>query len=193
MKDGSGMAEMHPENPRLGRPVYFVLFQDILVVAHNRKKDSKKKFYVDCSWNLQSVTVMDLQDQPGENKNAIRIVGSKTCTYMFDSADSKQTWFDLINQSAAQRPGTSIDQSVGGLSLPSKAVLASMNDLSAHGRMSTLKHVSSRKAETTNPELAWLQDMPDELEIFIAHREFDQAVQCVCRGILKNVILLTLL
>lgn len=37
--------------------------------------------------------------------------------------------------------------------------------------------------ENINPDLAWIKDMPDELDVYIAHREFDKAVQCIERGI----------
>jgi hypothetical protein len=31
-------------------------------------------------------------------------------------------------------------------------------------------------------ELRWMEDLTDELDVYIAHREFDDAVECIENG-----------
>ncbi len=62
-------------------------------------------------------------------------------------------------------------------------LLSSIGDLPALGKVKMFQALDAQKTEALlNPDLAWIRDMPDELEVYIAHREFDKAVQCINRG-----------
>jgi hypothetical protein len=41
---------------------------------------------------------------------------------------------------------------------------------------------NQKETQTTNPDLLWLKDMPDEMEVLTAHREFDNAIRFAEKG-----------
>lgn len=121
-----------------------------------------------------------------------------------ETLELKRSWLNAIKRSTQDAPVKKRDTTSRGLAaeasrvsnqqsleVPSETVEL-LKEMNEHGfTRSTLSqgrrhNTMLNQHDVTNPDLAWLKDMPDDLDVFIAHREFDQAVQCIERG--KGVI-----
>jgi hypothetical protein len=208
LKEGGGIAELNPDQPRLGKPVYMFLLNDTLVIAYRKKRAyGKQKLFADKIWPLNDVAVNDRSDM-GTFTLAYR---RDEVVYRADSDQLKQEWIvalrkaiQELNQSQrrhdffastsasshirrlltlAESTPTGPTPNQRGVEVANDAVMSLFKDVASQRSSSPTKDRSAGKDDSfTSPDLAWIKDMPDELDVFIAHRDFDKAVQCVERG-----------
>lgn len=118
-----------------------------------------------------------------------------------ESRETKQRWLDILTKSMTDSAASSVvgrkqqsqqQQSAENekrhYNFPVDSLMLAFQD-SQRNRQSvkyyrTVKQRSGGpKEDLSNPDLIWLKEMPDELDVFIAHREFDNAIRFAEKGI----------
>ncbi|KAJ1922605.1 exocyst complex component exo84 [Tieghemiomyces parasiticus] len=158
-----GLRELNPTTYQFKQSVSLILLNDSLLVAARRKrtKGSKPVLVADKCWALADITLVDLQDTR-DLTHAVKIVRqAEVFLFYCGSAEAKR---DLVTM-GKQAAGAFVD--TGGAPGDRKVTAATLG-----GRAVFVK-------EDNEDLTAQLERLGDELDVRIAHRDFDAAVKLV--------------
>ncbi|KAI9019834.1 Cullin repeat-like-containing domain protein [Hyaloraphidium curvatum] len=181
LREGSVVLDASAGSTRSAHPATLVLFTDALVVV-SRKWPSvgAQKMTLEHCWGLTDVAVIDLKDGP-DVTNTFKIIKHPDVFFCrFSTDDEKRSWLAAVKKATndylvarrAEResaaPAEKAEQRIAQPVAP--------EDVPARG---TSLRVSTSK-EAADPALSlaqwqWLSNLPDELDVWIAHREYDTA------------------
>ncbi|KAJ1972071.1 exocyst complex component exo84 [Dimargaris xerosporica] len=158
-----GLRELNPTTFQYKQSVSLILLNDSLLVAARKKrsKTTKAVLVADKCFLLTDITIVDLQDS-AELPNAIKLIRqAETYLLYCGSADTKKDILSMVKKAV----GTFIDASSGsterkntGTDLTSRTVFVQEDDAG---------------------QIARLEALHNSLDVHIAHREFEKAVQLV--------------
>ncbi|KAI9189608.1 exocyst complex component exo84 [Blastocladiella emersonii ATCC 22665] len=174
---------------RFKSSVQVYLLNDFLFVAAKRRRGIKSKFVADKCWSLNEITVLDVRDTP-DVSCAFKVVRNATqFVFRCDAHADKKMWLQLIKRQIEDWGGGG--SGGGGGASGAAARLASgqagQQDGTGSEVGSAVDRTSRGPASPTRPprqlnakELdAKVQDQLDDLDVYIASRDFDRALDLV--------------
>ncbi|RKP35765.1 hypothetical protein BJ085DRAFT_17977 [Dimargaris cristalligena] len=173
-----GLRELNPTTYQYKQSVSLILLNDSLLVAARKKrsKNSKTVLVADQCWTLTDITLVDLKDTR-DLSHAIKIV-YKAESYIFYcvSADTKRDIVAMVKRAV----GSFIDSASHNPSQSNILAVAAATTLGE--RKASGPTLNSRTVfvkEDDDALVAKLEQIRDDLDVHIAHREFDRAVQLI--------------
>ncbi|KAF7729574.1 exocyst complex component exo84 [Apophysomyces ossiformis] len=160
--------ELDPQTLRPLQAVHLILLNDCLLVASQKKRSmsNKYKLVAENCYSLQDMAIIDIKDSPELNNAFKVVVYPKTILYRSERPEDKH-----------------------GLMHAYHLVMDSNEDQQqeflSSGPQDTSPKQDARKPADYNLSAAdqrWLTSLPDELEVMIALREFEEAVGCIERA-----------
>ncbi|TPX34542.1 hypothetical protein SmJEL517_g02834 [Synchytrium microbalum] len=175
LRDGtrSNFYEVQPSTFKQKTPVQFFLFNDALVVATKKKNliTGKTRLVVDRCWGLAEISVMDVSES--DSPKTFQIVKRPDVNmYRAESADDKRSWMAGIKRGTDDM----IDARRKTQSASNIAVPAYNEPLTPTIQAQTPRQI---REELGPADLKWLLEVPDELDVSIAHRDFEEAVKLI--------------
>ncbi|KAI9142321.1 hypothetical protein BKA69DRAFT_272200 [Paraphysoderma sedebokerense] len=186
LRESPSFHEVDPKNPQLKQPVHLYLLNTCLLVASKKKRGfsfiggmgmrgvpdfgSSKKLVAEKCWNLSEIAVIDVKDTY-DITNAFKIMKHPhQYIYRCDSLQEKKSWVSHLKKA--------IDEYV--------AENRAENDVGEMDAFEKPRRPSntprSKTKDLTPADIKWLMDLLDDLDVFIAHREFDEAVDAVTKA-----------
>ncbi|KAG0191120.1 exocyst complex component exo84 [Apophysomyces sp. BC1034] len=171
------LVELNPQTLQPRQAVHIILMNDCLLVASKRKRSMSRqyKLVADSCWGLQDMAIVDIRDS-AEVTNAFKIViYPDSFLYRAEQPEDKHGLMHAYHLVMDENE----DQ---------------QNELLPSGSQGTSSNYDAE--QPTGPNISpadqrWLTDLPDELEVLIALREFEETVTCIekartmladCRG-----------
>ncbi|KAF8367628.1 exoc-8 [Pristionchus pacificus] len=166
---------LDPDTKQRRQRSYLVLLPDRLLVA---AQSQPGKFSFESTFNLNSIAAVNVKDREsggGDSAGLVLklLVFPDQRYYRCDTVRLKQQWLDEIE--TAKRA----QLREGGL----------QRQATIRGRRRTVKEVAGRseirdsmieeEPETDEATLAWLAEVPAELDVCLAHKDLDQAVDLI--------------
>ncbi|GAA5808941.1 hypothetical protein MFLAVUS_002341 [Mucor flavus] len=141
--------DIHPRTLQPKHAVHLFLLNDCLLVARRRSN----KLIADYCWNIQDITIVDVRDTQ-DLTNALRIVVyPDTFIYRSERVEDKMGLLNAYRRLIEENDDRQLDA-------PQSADIRKLRD-------NNTMHPDKEK---------WLVDLPDELEVLIALREFENSV-----------------
>ncbi|KAI8819537.1 uncharacterized protein EV422DRAFT_533391 [Fimicolochytrium jonesii] len=182
VRDGSTsrFGESNPSNMnKVLQSVYFYILSDTLVVTTKKRGiiSGKNKMVLDKCWSLGDVAIIDVKDST-EVSNAFKILRHPdTFIYRSDTLEEKRSFL------------TAFKRYTDELMLQKRAALENaknkqpsatpLEEVVSPTQRETDREERARRAlrdDLSNAEVKWLMELSDELDVLVAHRDFDVAV-----------------
>ncbi|KAJ3274292.1 exocyst complex component exo84 [Terramyces sp. JEL0728] len=164
------ISEINPNTFKPKDSVYIHVFTDSLVICCWKKNvlSGKNRLSVDKVYNITEIGFIDMKDSP-DLQNSFKITkGSDTFMYKAETLQEKRTVLNAItkltNEIVAQKK-----QQLENLKKLQSAVV-----MDEQVEQPVVKKIASDGL--SDSDFHWLIEIPDELDVLIAHRDFDQAV-----------------
>ncbi|KAI9259607.1 Cullin repeat-like-containing domain protein [Phascolomyces articulosus] len=161
-------------NPKTLQPrvaVHIFLLNDCLLIASRKKRSatSRYKLVADYCWSLEDASITDLKDTQGLT-NAIKIsVYPNTFLYRSERQEEKFALLHAYRRTMDENDDRQED-TPNGMGYPKNG--------KDHGSPSAKEYGKDGKDTEINPaDQKWLQYLPDELEVAISLRQFENAVK----------------
>ncbi|KAI9289396.1 Cullin repeat-like-containing domain protein [Umbelopsis sp. AD052] len=169
VRDFSNFVELHPKTLQARQATQLVLLNDCILVASKKKRtmSSKVKLVADRCWELDKIRVADVKNT-SDLTNALKIIHYND-EYLFrcERPEDKMSLLVTVKRVTDE-------------------LLESSKQNDADAKLSVNgKHTMPQLASS---DVKWLSELPDELEVFIAIREFEDAVAYIekARAILSS-------
>lgn len=169
IRESPSFVEVNTTTNKIKHPVHIVLMNDSILIATRKKKtaaNSKYKLLGDRCWTLTDITIEDMKDT-ADIRNAIKIIhGNDVFVYKTEKGQEKQTMLVNTKRTTDEmlaRSNESRNKGRGGFSpAMSRGAGAFKNQLGSN-----------------QPDARWLAEFTDELDVMIAQRELESAVESV--------------
>ncbi|KAK5969367.1 hypothetical protein GCK32_015626, partial [Trichostrongylus colubriformis] len=128
--------------------------------------------------NSSQDDTLDIMSSPGKEKDKSSMVVFRCRYYRCDSARVKKMWLDELERAKRDilHEGILVRQST----IRGKRISVQERVKRAEDTPSTANSLpETDEGEVNQEELAWLQELPAELDDCIAHRDLDQAVELI--------------
>ncbi|KAI9090940.1 hypothetical protein DFS34DRAFT_636127 [Phlyctochytrium arcticum] len=187
VRDGSQarFAEVNPINYKTVQNVHVYILSDTLLVTTKKKNiiSGKSKMILDKCWSLADVAVIDMKDST-EVSNAFKVMRHPDMyIYRCESLDDKRSFLGAFKrytdelmlqkrqaiETAKSRKDITINPSEPHS--PSRPDSKDTDRHRAGGRPT--------RDELTLTDVKWLMELTDELDVLIAHRDFENAVALI--------------
>ncbi|KAJ3042059.1 exocyst complex component exo84 [Rhizophlyctis rosea] len=172
------------------KPVYFYVLSDALIVATKKKSliTGKNRMSVDKCWGLIDLAVVDVKDS-ADATNVFKVMKHPDVyLYRSDSVEEKRGLLaaikrltdDLMVQKRKQAETNvaPVDEEKT-TNTPTPAQTASDAFFFTTPYSPHTKPTGPQKDDLSAADIKFLTDLPDELDVLIAHREFEKAVEFV--------------
>jgi hypothetical protein len=165
--------------------VFIYVFNDAIAITTWKKNliTGKSKLVAERVWMLSEVGLIDVKDSP-DIVNAFQIVKfPDTVMYRSETLEEKLSFLATIKTLTDQLFSKSNVKK-----LESNSVVKSVKNTNLPNLPGSLDQKNVEKDNLSPTDYRWLGDLSDELDVLIAHRDFDQAVSHVdrARGLLAN-------
>lgn len=175
--------------------VYAVLLNDCLILStsfSSYSRFSNKKYKFQNLHELDNIAVINVKDP--SLKNAFKILMStQTKVFIVDNGDLKTKWLEAFEQAKRQRRASlTLQRRDSMLFIPSHNLSSSSLQNQAKTPMSPIdprypsllnSFENSELDEVTEGEESevpeWLTDVPEDLDVYIAQRNFEEAVSLI--------------
>ncbi|KAJ3255507.1 exocyst complex component exo84 [Boothiomyces macroporosus] len=160
------ISEINPNTFKAKDSVYIHVFTDSLIICCWKKNvlSGKNRLTVDKVFNITEIGFIDMKDSPGTD----------TFMYKAETLQEKRTVLNAITKLTNEIVAQKKQQLENLKKMQSVAVVDDQVE------EPTVKKVASDGLSDT--DFHWLIEIPDELDVLIAHRDFDQAVVYVEKG-----------
>ncbi|CAH0556750.1 unnamed protein product [Brassicogethes aeneus] len=157
------------------KPVHVYLFNDgFMITSRNSNSRGLMKYKFEVMYELGSLAVVNVRDL-GDVKHAFKLlIFPETRIFQCSSNSNKKDWLDKFDQAKknqlsqdVQRRESIIERS------PSRTTIES-------GIHSTLSESEDDLVIITHPE--WFLDLPEELDVGVAQRHFEEAITLLQKG-----------
>ncbi|CDH50968.1 nuclear mrna via spliceosome-related [Lichtheimia corymbifera JMRC:FSU:9682] len=170
VRECANFFDINPKTLQPRQAVHIFLLNDCLLVASRKKRSatSKYKLVADHCWSLDEVTIIDVKDSTAA-VNAIKIsVYPNTYIYRSERQEDKYALLHAYHRTMDENSDRQDDASnpIGYRNGKDAPAGAGDNQRAREGQDSDIEP-GDRK---------WLEDLPDELEVVIALRQFETAV-----------------
>ncbi|TPX67222.1 hypothetical protein SpCBS45565_g03925 [Spizellomyces sp. 'palustris'] len=189
VRDGSHarFAEVNPANYKTVQNVHFYLLSDTLLVTTKKKNiiSGKSRMVLDKCWSLADVAVVDMKDSI-EVSNAFKVMRHPDMfIYRSESLEEKRSFLGAFKRFTDElmlqkRQAVESAKARQKLTIPAADPEPFSPTRSDTGDRDTEKR-SGRptKDDLTANDIKWLMELADELDVLIAHRDFDHAVSLI--------------
>ena len=180
VRDGisSRYFEINPSTYKDKDSAFIYVLNDTLVIASWKKNmiTGKNRLVADKVWNLAEIGFIDMKDSP-DVTNAFKIIKHPDMTiYRADTLEEKRSLLaviqgltdEMISKKRKDKKDKQLDLSRSHLSL--------------HPEPEKEKKKKQVKDNLSPGDYRWLVEIPDELDVLIAHRDFDEAVTNVAKA-----------
>jgi len=167
---GGTLLELSASTLKARVPISFLLYNDVLVVAQRRRNLlGPSKLVLDKCWELSGISVIDIKDTD-VLLNGFKIVRHpEEFFYKATSADEKAAWIQAIKRAADE------------------FILSRRQTLKNQVEEQPASPVSSATPKASQPDLPpltiadanWVNELEDELDVWSATREFEDAVKAI--------------
>jgi hypothetical protein len=174
VRDGisSRFTEVSQTNYKDKDSCFMYVLTDALVVASWKKNmiSGKNRFVVDQVWQFEEIGFIDMKDSP-DVLNAFKIIKHPDMTiYRSETPEEKKTLLTTI-------------QTITDEILARKRLEKKPKEVIKMQVIPKIEEITKRKKilidDLAQSDFRWLVELPDELDVLIAHRDFDQAVAAV--------------
>ncbi|KAI9207935.1 uncharacterized protein BJ171DRAFT_258001 [Polychytrium aggregatum] len=164
--------------------VHFFVLSDYLLVTTKKKSliSGKSKMTVDKCLKLSEIAIIDMKDS--EITNAFKIMRHpNTFVYRAESPEDKRSLLAAIKRvtDAFLVPKKEPEKETKELR-SSTPLLTAQSEAIAETVAAAPTKIAVVKDSISMPDAQFLFELPDELDVLIAHREFDNAVALMERG-----------
>lgn len=181
VRDGisSRFTEVSQTNYKDKETCFIYVLNDALLVAIWKKNmiSGKNRFTVDKVWPIDEIGYIDMKDSP-DVLNAFKIIrGQDTTIYRSDTLEEKRLLLQVIQ--------TVTDEILAKKKAEKK--LKEVKPIAIQKQVTEFKDLEKKRKKAVQDDLdavdfRWLVELPDELDVLIAHRDFDQAVGAVTKA-----------
>ncbi|CAG8535656.1 26125_t:CDS:10 [Dentiscutata erythropus] len=209
IREFSNFVEISMNTNKPKHAVHLFLLNDCLLIAVKKKrqltKDTTKiRLVADRCWSLDDVSLIDVKDTDG-SKNFIKILKHPTDQFIFQSsnAEEKKNLFNMTKRATDEMMSAKAVRhadSVINAQNNQQQLTPLIRSLSRRGRnalsssLRNQKNPSSKISAKSPRELSFndlrdIEDLADQLDVQIATREFDEAVENIekAKAALTNV------
>lgn len=176
------LVEMDPESFTQIQRTHAFLLSDSLMMATwvPTRRHGPMRYRFQGLYELDSLAVVNVRDA-GPIKNAFKILMfPETRMYQADSAKAKRQWLDILEDTKKKKALKDKQKKEGRFSDQlSPSPINSPHRES--GSMSDLKEEGPVTMDTDFLQADWLQELPEDLDMLIAQRNFEGAVDTVER------------
>ena len=181
--------ELNPKNYKPKDQVYFYVMSDYLVVTTSKKNmiTGKYRMIVDKTFPIDDIGFIDMKDTM-ELSNAFQIMRrAESLLYMSESLQEKRSLLDKITKI------TSAILNARRRELDQKKLTETKLDFEQKNEMVQSIPLPVKKEVIdglSNADYAWMVELPDELDVLIAHRDFGHAISLIekARSIIQSSI-----
>ncbi|XP_062614087.1 exocyst complex component 8-like [Saccostrea cucullata] len=174
------LVELDPESLTAVQKVHCFLLNDSLMIASwlpNRRGPVRYRFQG--LYELDSLAVVNVRDA-GPNKNAFKILmfpDSKM--YQADSSKSKRQWLDILEESKKKKAARDKQKKEAMEQQALAQAATAVEEKNPFLEEDDSESQSAIEADYLSAE--WIQEMPEDLDMCIAQRDFEGAVDLVER------------
>ncbi|CAG8507867.1 10576_t:CDS:10, partial [Cetraspora pellucida] len=190
IRECSNFVEISINTNRPKQAVHLFLLNDCLLVAVKKKRQATKdttkiRLVADRCWSLDDISLIDMKDTDGstpeEKKNLINM--TKRATDEMMSAKAAKNADLIINAQNSQQQLTPLIRSLSRRSR--NALTSSIRNQKSPGS----KAITRSPRELSFNDLREIEDLADQLVVYIATREFDEAVESIekAKAVLTNI------
>ncbi|RIA91484.1 Cullin repeat-like-containing domain protein [Glomus cerebriforme] len=209
LRECSNFVEISFSTNKPKQSVHIFLLTDCLLVASKKKRQaskdtSKAKLVADRCFSLEDITLIDMKDTE-EQINFIKILKHPTDQFIFQAgnADEKKNLLNMTKRAtdemmsakavkhadsviAAQSQQQQHTPLIRTLSRKTKGPMPSLRA----SRKSVPRLPTKTLRELTMNDIREIEDLADELDVHIATREFEEAVENIekAKNVLTNVL-----
>ncbi|GMR56445.1 hypothetical protein PMAYCL1PPCAC_26640 [Pristionchus mayeri] len=174
---------LDPDTKQRRQRSYLVLLPDRLLVA-TQTHNQPGKFSFESTFNLNSIAAVIVRERESGGDSAGLVlkllIFPDQIFYRCDTARLKQQWFDAIEaakRSQLREGGLQRQATIRGRRRTVKEVTGSISGLSPI--RDSMVEEDEQEPETDEATLAWLAEVPAELDVCLAHKDLDQAVELI--------------
>lgn len=179
------LIELDSETFTCSHPVHAFLLNDSLMIASllpHRRGPVRFKFQV--LYELDSLAVVNVRDVDTV-KNAFKILKfPESRIYQTDSTKSKRQWLDILEDSKKKKAARDKQKKEAALRLSEQQAAQSADDNEPatpfeDEEISVIQQQDEMESSVLNTD--WIQELPEDLDMCIAQRDFEGAVDRVER------------
>ncbi|KAI8583223.1 hypothetical protein K450DRAFT_224806 [Umbelopsis ramanniana AG] len=191
VRDFSNFVELHPKTLQARQATQLVLLNDCILVASKKKRtmSSKVKLVADRCWELDKILVADVKNT-SDLTNALKIVHYND-EYLFrcERPEDKMSLLVTIKRVTDELLESSKQNDADAKLSVNEPLLQMQSQVEARSKKSRNdRDPTKQMPQLASSDVKWLSELPDELEVFIAIREFEDAVAYIekARAILSS-------
>ncbi|CAO3675871.1 unnamed protein product [Umbelopsis ramanniana] len=191
VRDFSNFVELHAKTLQARQATQLVLLNDCILVASRKKRtmSSKVKLVADRCWQLDKIRVIDVKNT-ADLTNAIKIVNYND-EYLFrcERPEDKMSLLVTVKRVTDELMESSKQNDTDAKLSVNEPLLQMQSQVEARSKKSRNdRDPTKQMPQLASSDVKWLSELPDELEVFIAIREFEDAVAYIekARAILSS-------
>ncbi|KAJ3221573.1 exocyst complex component exo84 [Clydaea vesicula] len=186
-RDGSNNTKIYELNPttlkQKPQALSFFLLNDTLILVSKKKmlmSGGKNKLVADKCFLLSEIATIDVKDS--ESTNSFKIMKHpETYFYRFETPEEKRSFLLLLKKVSdefmSSRKKTTCNVEEEKKSLTVKTSTVKMPFSGDNSVQNTQTEKTKKKEDSLSPQqIKFLEELPDDLEVLIAHRDFELGV-----------------
>ena len=159
----------------------FLLNDSLMIGAHIRKRRGPVRYKFKALYELDNMAIVDVKDSDSVSYAFKILMFPDSHLYHAENEENKKSWLEML-ESVKQKHKKDIETAkLEAISLANRQAFES--SISSSLTKPSLKSTDSQ--EIAQPELLsvadWVKDVPESLDVFVAQRDFDQAVAVIER------------
>ncbi|XP_077973786.1 exocyst complex component 8-like [Styela clava] len=181
------LSELDMDNFSPIRKVHLFLFNDALMVTTwaglRRGQPVPGKYKFECLFDLENLAVINARDA-GPVKCAFKIlIFPDSNMFQCESSKEKREWLDILEETKKKFLADREHNSPVSPTTPMSPNLDPFNPFSESPGKSSGSKKMEGNASLDNDKLneVWIQEMPEDLDVYIAQRYFKEAVELVLK------------
>ncbi|XP_069811191.1 exocyst complex component 8 [Dendropsophus ebraccatus] len=168
------LTEFDVDNMVLIQKVHTFLMNDCLLIATSLP-NRRGMYKFNALYNLDDLAVVNVKENP-PMKNMFKILMfPESRIFQAENSKIKKEWLDILEETKKNKILIEKCKKEDPLSPPVVA------DVSGNTSLKEKKTVKEEKEEKINLSLDWIQELPDNLDVCIAQRNFEGAVDLLAK------------
>lgn len=156
----------------------FLLNDSLMIGAHIRKRRGPVRYKFQALYELDNMAIVDVKDSDTLRCAFKILMFPDSHLYQAENEENKKSWLQMLEAAKQQHKKDIETAKMEAISLANRQAFES--SISSIHRPA-LKATESQEA--TQAELLsaadWVKDVPESLDVFVAQRDFDQAVSLI--------------
>ncbi|KAI8384379.1 Cullin repeat-like-containing domain protein [Radiomyces spectabilis] len=160
--------DIHPQTFKPRQAVHIFLLNDCILIAYRKKRtmSTQQKLVAEHCWNFREMTIVDVKDTD-DLKNAVKfVVYPNVYLYQSERPDDKTGLLQAYRSIKDEMDDT-------------HQIIPSQFNIQKDIATKESPEPEEKKIQFNPTDEKWLNDLPDELEVMIALREFEEAVVAI--------------